>query len=114
MAFFMVLFLVDHQADEFGNTVIFFDRMPQGFFENKPVGIAASFFDPLQVTALFQFANNSLNSPLRDPDHHSNVAKHHFGVARQADQHVGMVGEKGPACFLGWLSLRLNRFFLRH
>jgi hypothetical protein len=54
--------------------------------------------DPLalQEPFLLELHHDALRGPLGDPDPFGDVAEPHIGLGGDAQEHVGMVGEKGP------------------
>ena len=61
------------------------------------IAIAAPFAPALQVAVGFELPEDALHGTLGDADLLGDVANARVGIMRDADQHVRVVREEGPA-----------------
>lgn len=74
-----------------------FERVAERQSSLDPVVVAPARASPFQVPVGLQVGENALDGPFRYADLLRDVTNPRFGVGGDADQHVRVVGEEGPA-----------------
>ena len=70
--------------------------MAQWELAEDAVNVASALALPFQHASSFKLGDDFLNRALGDADLRADVAEAHFWVLGEAQQDVGMIGEKGP------------------
>ena len=78
-----------------------FDLVAHRTVGDDVVAIAASFTVPCETSGCFEVLHDALNCPLGDAHLVGEIAEPELRVTRKADEHVAVVGEKGPASRFG-------------
>lgn len=78
------------------------DRMAEREIVPNFVPIPATLPDPFDVPAPFQIGNDPLDGALGDADHARDIAHPHLGLLRDAQEDMGVVGEKRPGRIRVW------------
>jgi len=73
-----------------------FDWMPQPLLFMDAVPVPPAFALNLEIAGFRQVIDDPLHRALGNPDSVGKIAHTGFGILRDAEQHVRMVGEKGP------------------
>ena len=82
--------------EDLADVVSALDRVPQRPVAADPVGVAAAFAQPVQVTGLDEIAHDALRCPLGDTHPLGDIAQPQSGIAGDAHQGVGVVGQERP------------------
>lgn len=61
------------------------------------IAVAPPLAFPLQDARVFEFPDDPLHGPFGDTNRHRDFTERNVRLARQADQDMGVVGQKGPA-----------------
>lgn len=88
--------LVLEYAEDLAYVVAALERMAQGKIRVELVAVAASLAGALQISGVDEVGDDALRGALGDPHALSDVAVTNALVARHAQQHVSVIGEKGP------------------
>lgn len=64
------------------------------------IAVAPPLAFPAQDARVFEFPDDPLHGPFGDTDRHRDFTECDVWLARQADQDMGVVGQKSPAGFL--------------
>lgn len=75
--------------------------MSQRLCPGDVIAVAPPLAFPAQDARVFEFPHDPLHGPLGDADRHRDFTEGDVRLARQTDQDVGVVGQKGPAGALG-------------
>lgn len=78
-----------------------FDGVAQGQIERHAVLVSAPLTLAGQYPGEFEIKDDFLDCPLGDTDPVGDIAEACGGVLQQADEHVGVIGEEGPAGLRG-------------
>ncbi len=70
--------------------------MTQRVLEVDSVAVTAAFAMALKYLAIHQVLDDFLGRPFGNADPLRHLPQHRIGIKRKADQHMGMVVEKGP------------------
>ena len=71
--------------------------MPERLRPGDVIAVAPPLAFPPQDARVFEFPHDPLHGPLGDADRHRDFTEGDVRLARQADQDMGVVGQKGPA-----------------
>ena len=75
--------------------------MSQRLCPGDVIAVAPPLAFPAQDARVFEFPDNPLHGPLGDTDRHRDFTEGDVRLARQTDQDMGVVGQKGPAGAIG-------------
>ncbi len=84
------------EIDEVTHLNMRFNRMAKTSLAQQLVVVAPAVLFVPQVAALLQLSNYALGSTLRYPDALCDVSEPDVGVFGDAEQNVGVIGEKSP------------------
>lgn len=82
--------------EDFADVVSVLDRMPQWPVGSNPIGVAAAFAKPFQVTGIDEIAHDSLCGPFGDTHAFRDIAQAQSRIAGDAQQRVGVVSQERP------------------
>jgi hypothetical protein len=71
--------------------------MAQGTIEVDLVDVPAAFLRHREISGVLQFVHDAVDGALADADETGDFTQANVGLLRNADEHVGVVGEERPA-----------------
>lgn len=84
------------QAEERPDIAVLLVWMAQGDFWMKLILVAAPNAFTREIASIDEVGDDPLGSALGDPDAIGDIAEAHLGIGGDAQEDLGMIGEKGP------------------
>jgi hypothetical protein len=86
----------ENERNQRRNLLVLLDRVPEWLVRPDVVAVATADAPPLEVAALLKVEHDALHGALGNPDEGGHVAHPDLRLARQAQQHVRVIGQKRP------------------
>lgn len=84
------------RSEDFCNLVVRFQWVPKWSIEVDLVHVVPAAFTARDISGLYEVVGDAVHGSFADADHAGNVGQPNLRVLRDAQQHMGMVGEEGP------------------
>jgi hypothetical protein len=90
------LALLAEHTEDLTDSVLALERMSQRKVGVKLIAVSSPVAVAVKIAGVNEVGDDPLGGALGDPDACGDVTKPNAGVTGNADQHVGVVGEKRP------------------